>query len=120
VPQHRQADLGPRTQPQQRGVGPLAEVLAQHRLQVIETDATGLQRGPVAGLGEVGLTAEDLGPAADGLVEGEVLEGVQGVVMDEDADRALCREQMGGVLSQVSEPVQRGSPLAVRMGPFGR
>jgi hypothetical protein len=38
-----------------------------------------------------------------GLFEGQVLECVQSVVMDEDADRTLRREQVGGMINRLAQ-----------------
>ena len=48
----------------------------------------------IARFGQKRLAAEPLGGALDGLFERQVLEGVQGVVVDEDADGALRRQQV--------------------------
>ena len=83
--------------------GPLPQVLLQDLLQLGEADPPAPQLVAIAVLGEIGLAAEDLRPLAERLVERQVLEGVQRVVVDEDGDRPLLREQVRGVLDDLGE-----------------
>ena len=71
------------------------QVFGEQRLHVPGENPARRQLLPVAGLREVRLAAEPAGGAFDGLLERQVLEGVQRVVVDEDADRPLRRQQMG-------------------------
>jgi len=48
----------------------------------------------VSRLGQVRLAAERVTRALNGRFERQILEGMQRVVMDEDADRALGRQEM--------------------------
>ena len=82
---------------------PVAQVLLQHLLELGEPDPAPPQRLAVAVLGQVGLAAEDLGPLLDRLVERQVLEGVERVVVDEDGDRPLRRQQVRGVLDDLAQ-----------------
>ena len=82
---------------------PVAQVLREDRPEVGEPDAAPAELLAVAVLGQVRLAAEDLGPLAHRLVERQVLEGVQGVVVDEDGDRPLGRQQVGGVVDGAAE-----------------
>jgi hypothetical protein len=51
----------------------------------------------ILGGGEKRLTTECISTRYHRLFEGQVFEGVEGVVVDEDADRPLGRQQVGGV-----------------------
>ena len=73
-----------------------AEVLLKHRADVGEADAASGEGVPVPLLGQVWLTAESKCPALDCFLEAEVFEGVQRVVVDEDTDRPLRGEKVGG------------------------
>ncbi len=97
VLEHRQPQVEPGAARRERFPGPAAQVVFEDRPQVREPDAAAAQGLAEPLLGQVGLTPEHLAAAADGLVERQVLEGVKGVVVNENADRPLGREQMSGV-----------------------
>jgi len=86
-----------------------AELFAQERLHVARADAARGELVAVPGLGEIGGAAEAGAGLLDGVLEGAVLERVERVVMDEDADRPL-RGQEGG------EAVEDGGERGVRGG----
>ena len=95
----------------------------------ISTAARSSGRDPPAGdlaavelLGQVGMAAVGRGPGQDGRVERQVLEGVQRVVVHEDGDRPLRRQQVGRVLDQPADVVRHPGRVAVRtvLGPGGR
>ena len=72
----------------------------------------------VAVLGQVGLAAEDLGPLLHRFVKRQVLEGVERVVMDEDRDRPLRRQEVGRVLDHSIE-MEQAMTMFLRLGPRG-
>ena len=112
VLKHRQPHGRPGPEAGDRIVGPVAEVVAQHGLQVVGPDAPAGHVGPEPLLGQIRLAAEHLAPAADRFVEGQVFEGVQRVVMDEDRDRPLGRKQMGRMVDGVGQSVGTAGPGA--------
>ena len=79
------------------------ERLSKHRVEVALEDAPAAQLVTVRVLREERLAAEQPPRAHDRLLEGLVLERVQRVVVDEDADRPLRRERVGHVLDNVRD-----------------
>ena len=71
----------------------VAQLIVQHGLHIRRENATRRQLGPVARFGEVRFPSQLVGGAFNRGFEGQVLEGVQGIVVNEDADRALRRQQ---------------------------
>ena len=69
----------------------------ENRVDILQVDAAARQLGPVGRFGHIGFGAEQMGRLDHGLLEGQMLERVQSVVMDENADRTLHREQVRGV-----------------------
>ena len=80
----------------QRPAAP-AEVGVEDRLDVGQPDPPPLQFRPIACLREERLGAEQPRRMEDRLFERLLLEGMERVVMEKDADRPLGRETMGGV-----------------------
>ena len=72
-------------------------------VEIGDLDAAALELFAIGGFGHVGLGAEEVSGFDDGLFEGQVLERVQGVVVDEDSDRALHGQQVGCVVQRVPE-----------------
>jgi hypothetical protein len=66
-------------------------MIGEHRLDVLRTDAARRQLVAIARLGEERLAPQAFTSVLDRLFERQMLEGVQRVVMDEDADGALSR-----------------------------
>ena len=71
---------------------------------------------PIAALRQVRLRAEEVGCPHDRRLEGFILERLQHVLSDEDADRPLGGQVVGGVLDR---PLDRRGPVA-RDGAGGR
>ena len=63
--------------------------MLQHFAKLIEPDPAPPERLAIAVFGQIRLAAEHLRPFLHGLVEREVVEGVERIVMDEDSDRPL-------------------------------
>ncbi len=76
----------------------LTELLDEQRLDVLWPNASGGQLIAIAPFGQIGFGPETCGGFFDRFLERQVLEGVQRVVVDEDADWPLRGEQ-------VSEPI---------------
>ncbi len=104
VLQHGEADFQTRGQAVQRLLGLLTQVTPQHGAQLGEKNAPARQLVAVAVLGEVGLAAEHARSLPHRIVERQVLEGVKRVVVNEDADGSLRRQQMRGVQHGLSQP----------------
>ena len=98
------------------GEGVLAEIVDQHRVQVIGEDPPARHLPAVELLRQIRVAAEGGRARLDGLVEGQVLEGVQRVVVHEHRDRALRRQEVGRVVDEVFELVRRSGLAAVRPG----
>ncbi len=116
VLEHGQAQVVPRPHEADQDVGLLAEVVDQGGGHVVPGDP------PPGGLAAVG-ALEQVGMAAVGgrapphrLVERQILEGVQRVVMHEDGNRSLRRQQVCRMLDQVVEAVRRPVPGAACPG----
>jgi hypothetical protein len=75
----------------------------EHGINVLGENASSDPLFLVVFLGEIGLGVEDFGGLGDGFLEGEVLEGVEGVVMDENPDGSLGREVVGGLFEGLSK-----------------
>jgi hypothetical protein len=88
----------------------------EHRVDVGRKDPAAGKLFPVAAFLQKWLGAEDAGGVDHRLLERLLLEGVEGVVVDEDADRPLGRQIVGGVLDR---PLDRRRPITdgVRRGP---
>ena len=89
------------------------QVLLQHLLELGEADPAPRQLLAIAVLAQKRLAAEDARRLLDRLVERQVLEGVQRVMVDEDGDRSLCRQEVAGVIDDLLKMTQ----LAIRFGP---
>jgi hypothetical protein len=88
----------------------------EHRVDILQVDAAARQLGPVGRFGHVRFGAEQIRGSYHCLFERQILERVQGVVMNEDADGALYRKQMRRMVDGLAQPVQsrllRGIVLA--------
>jgi hypothetical protein len=74
-------------------------------INIFAANAAAAEFGAVGILGHVRFGAEQAGGVDDGALKGQMLEGVQGVVVNEDADGALRREQVGQLLEQRVEGI---------------
>ena len=79
-----------------------------HRLKVGVANAAATECLAIALFGEVRFAAEGFAAAPHGYVEGFILEGMQRVVVNEDIDRTLGREQVRRVIDGVTEPIEPG------------
>jgi len=80
----------------------------QRLLQLGEPDSPAPQFLAVSVLAQIGLAPEDVRRFLDRLVERQILERMERVVMDEDCDRPLGRQQVAGVLDHFAQSVQVG------------
>jgi hypothetical protein len=81
----------------------VAEVLAQHGFDVFEVNPTTCQLLAIPVLAEERLAAKKLRSLDDRLMEGQVLESVQCVVVNENWDRPLRREQVRCVIDDLGQ-----------------
>ncbi len=86
-----------------------AEVPLEHGPEFGEEDAAPGEFLPVPFLREVRRASEHVRATPDGVVEGLVLERVKGVVVDEDADRPLRRQQLGASQDRLLQAVGTGA-----------
>jgi hypothetical protein len=84
---------------------PRAELLDEQRFDVPGENASRREFLSIPRLGEERLAAELVGGAFDGLFERQVLEGVQRVVVDEDADGALRGQQVRQVIDDARQRI---------------
>ncbi len=112
---HPALQLQPRQRPGSALSHRLTRVpLGQRAVEVLIRDAALLVQLAVARLGQVGLGAKGRARGHQRLVEGQVLEGVQRVVVHEDANGPLHRQQVGRVVQRLAQPlgrVRRGGML---------
>ncbi len=94
---------------------PVAQFLGQQCLDVFGEDASGGQLRAIAGFREKRLATQPCGSLLDGHLERMVLKGVQRVVMDEDADRPLRRQQVRQLIDHVHQRMI-GCADVVRVG----
>ncbi len=83
-----------------------AQIALQHGAQLGKQNAPPAQLRAVAVLRQVGLTSEYAGTRAYRLIEGLMLEGMERVVMNEDADRTLGGQQVCGMMNPFRKPMQ--------------
>ncbi len=84
------------------------QFLAQQRVDVAGADAAGGELVAIARLGEERLASQLDGGTLDRLLERQVLERMQRVVMNEDADGALRGEQVRELVEDARERMARG------------
>ena len=119
VGEHRRPLEAPRA-PEARPQRPvLGAPLSQGLVEVGVGDAPGLAQRAEGVLIEVAAGVVGLAALRDRLVEGELLEGVQGVVVDEHRDRPLVREQVRGVREGRADPPDLRGRHGLRRGAFG-
>ena len=81
------------------------KLLDEQRLHVLGENASRREFLSIPRLGEEGLAAQFLGGVLDGLFERQVLEGVERVVVDEDADGPLRGQQRREVIDDARQRV---------------
>ena len=114
--QHREPQLEPGGQPAHTRAGCGAEVALQHRVQFREKDPPARQFLAVTILREIRLASKDRRAAQQRLVEGIIFKRVQRVVVNENADRPLLRQQMRRVKNPLPESrLLRGQRRARRI-----
>ena len=84
---------------------PRAKLLDEQRLDIPGENASRREFLSIPRLGEERLAAELIGGALDGLFERQVLEGVQRVVVDEDADGPLRGQQVRQVIDDARQRI---------------
>ena len=87
----------------------------EHRVDILELDAAARQFGPIGRFRHIRFGAEQMRRFDHRLLEGQMLERVQSVVMNENADRALHREAGAPTCSTALE--QSIPPATARNGP---
>lgn len=90
-------------------------MFAEQRHHVAGENAARRQLVAVARLGQERLAGEPLGGALDRLLEREMFEGVERIVVDEDADGPLGRQQVGQLIDHARKRVLRaGAGLGIQ------
>ena len=77
----------------------------EHRVDVLQVDAAARQFGSVGRFAHVRFGAEQMRGLDHGLLEGQMLEGVQRVVMNENADRTLHGKQVRRVFNRLAQSI---------------
>ena len=108
VLEHLQPQRQPRPETRERLGGVRAHVAFERFPQVGEPDPPAPQLLTKAVLGQIRLAAEDPGPFHNRLVKVQVLKGVERVVVNEDGDRPLRRQEPRDVLDHRFEPNSPG------------
>ncbi len=112
--QHRQTQFQARAEAQDALLCGWPQFLLQDGHQLGGPDPPADQLLTVAVFREVRLAAEDPGPLLDRLMEGQLLEGMQGIVMHKDRDRSLGRQEVGRVLDHLTQRLEPACRLAPR------
>ena len=86
---------------------PSAELFVEQRLDVPGENAARRELIAIPRLGQERFALQPFGGALDRLFERQVLECVQGVVVNEDADRALCRQQVRQLIDHTRQRMVR-------------
>ena len=73
-------------------------LLRENDVEVLGSDPVHANRLPILFLRHVRFGLKDPGGFDDGLFKRQMLEGVQGVVVDKNADRALGRQKVSQVV----------------------
>ena len=90
-----------------------AELVGEQRVDVLGANTAGRELVAIANLGQERLASQTFGGVFDRVFEGLIFEGVQRVVMHEDADRALSRQEVREI---IDHPAQRMIGNAVVVG----
>jgi hypothetical protein len=77
--------------------------LVMHRIDIHELDSSASQLGPIGRLIHVGLSAEQLRCLYCSFFEGHLFEGVQSVVANKHANRALRGECVDSVINGTTQ-----------------
>ena len=88
-----------------------AQLFDQQRFHVSGENAARGQLVAIPRLGQERFAPQPFGGALDRLFERQVLEGVQRVVVDEDADGALRRQHLRQVLNQTGQRMARRADI---------
>ena len=97
----------PRTQVKNRLVRLRAQVIPNHFVQIPKANPAPQQFLTIPRFAQIRLTTKLLRPLFDRVLERQMLEGVQGVVMDEDVDRTLRGQQVRRVLTDILQVRER-------------
>ena len=91
---------------------PSAELFVEQRLHVPGENAARRELVAIPRLGQERFALQPFGGALDRLFERQVLEGVQRVVVDEDADGALRRQQVRQLIDHARQRMVRCAGVA--------
>ena len=100
---HSPPEIEPRGDTRDVDGCPCPKLLAEQRHNVSRVNATRRELVAIARFGQKRLAAKPFGGGLDRLFERLVLERVQRVVVDENADGALCRQQVRQLLDHACE-----------------
>ncbi len=87
-------------------------MVGEERLHVPGENAARSELVAVSRFGQIRFAPEPLGGALDGVFERPVLERVQRIVMNENADRSLSRQQVGQSIDDAGERMVGRARLA--------
>jgi hypothetical protein len=101
VAQHRHPEVDPLASRQDRFVGVRAQVALQDGQQIVVTNSTLGQLIAVAIFGKINMAAEDFGSVGNRFMKPKVFQRVQRVVVNENGDRPLRRQEVRRMLDRV-------------------
>src|SRR4051794_5257997 len=99
--EHRQTQVIARAEKAEQSIAVVTQILHQNSGQIFEEDAAAGKLFSIAVLGQIGIAAVGRAALLDRLVKREMLEGVEGVVVNEDADWPLRGEIVSCMLDQM-------------------
>ena len=114
--QHRFAQVATRAHGTNQPVGAFAQIIVQHGPQIFNANAAIGQFLPITVFRQVRLTAEHPRSGLDAVVERKVFERMQGIVMNEDVDRPLGRQEVRRVLDHPVQMILAPSRIAIGAG----
>ena len=120
VGEHHADDVALADRFDQRLVVRDADLGVEHGFERIGCDAPALQRRAVVLLCQIRLAAQPLSRGHHGLFEATILEGMEGVVVDEDGDRPLRRKGVRGGLEGLLDGLRGLRLRSHGMNPLGR
>src|SRR5262245_7397865 len=94
------AELETGRAPYQRFVRRRAELVTEHLIEIVLDDSSAGKCCAKLALAHERLGAVDLGRGGECTLEWKILERMQCVVMDENPDRSLSRQELRGVLER--------------------
>ena len=97
-----------------------AQLFDEQRVHVPGENAARGQLFAIPRLGQVRFAPQPFGGVLDRLFERQVLEGVQGVVVDEDADGPLCRQHLRQVINERGQRMARRADIGKAPGDIAR